>query len=258
VLALAGMVAAAGCKDDHVRLGYRPAVGSSATYRVRVDSHVARVVADQPVQRTSEETVVETTHRVLSASGSGVRVRVVIGQPGAPRRTFVVRFDRAAQLQAVEQVEGVPTSSLGQLGLSEIFPAAAGAPPSRPLSPGDRWDIHERVRLPGDTAARLVTGEGRLASLGHTAGRDVATVTSRLHIPVVASTDVNGSRVELRGTQVTTARSTYDLADGVLWSSAATTTGTLRLVLHPPSGVGGTPVEGTLTYDITSRTTRRV
>jgi hypothetical protein len=36
-----------------------------------------------------------------------------------------MRFDRAAQLTAVESVEGIPAEALGSLGLSEIFPAAA-------------------------------------------------------------------------------------------------------------------------------------
>ena len=65
-------------------------------------------------------------HRVLDASDGTTRVEVRLAREGLGERTFVMRFDRAAQLTAVESVEGIPAEALGSLGLSEIFPCRGG------------------------------------------------------------------------------------------------------------------------------------
>src|SRR5204862_2326468 len=104
--------------------------------------------------------------QVLDARGGTTRVEVQLSRDGIGARAFVMRFDRAAQLTAVESVEGIPAEALGNLGLAEIFPAAAGAPPDRRLRPGDRWPIDDHVQLPGMTAPARLTGEGSLVELG--------------------------------------------------------------------------------------------
>src|SRR3712207_6086484 len=97
--------------------------------------------------------------------------------------TTLFRSDRAGQLAEVERIEGLPAQVLGELGISEIFPAAAAAPPDRPLSPGDRWTINAPVDLPGLAPGRL-RGQGRLIALGVVDGREVATIESVVELTV--------------------------------------------------------------------------
>src|SRR5437588_271995 len=121
---------------------------------------------------------------------------------GGPVRTFVVRVDRAAQLAEVRSVEGVPASALGGLGLAEIFPAAAGAPPDRRLSPGDRWTLDQPVAVSGSGPARL-TGSGRLTELGVVSGRKVATTSSAYRLPVATTTTEEARPLRPDGVQFT-------------------------------------------------------
>jgi hypothetical protein len=185
---------------------------------------------------------------VLDVSGDVVRVRVVLERAGSGARTYVMRFDRAAQLTEVESVEGIPAAALGQLGLSEIFPAAAAAPPSRPLAPGDRWRIDDTVRLPGMDAPARLRGAGRLVELGVVDGHDTATVRSTFTVPVETA--------ELRGTQRTELTTVYDLADGAVRVVTARTTGRFAVTLSPPDGEAGDALEGTLTLELRSETRR--
>jgi hypothetical protein len=184
-------------------------------------------------------------------------VEVVLSRPGLGERTYVMRFDRAAQLTKVETVEGLRSADLGPVGLSEIFPAAAGAPPDQQLGPGDRWVIDDAVQLPGmDTAARL-HGDGQLVELGVEDGHDTAKVRSRTQLPVRSRTSADNGFQVLDGTQRTDVVATYDLADGSVLEATANTTATFRLTLEPPAGQPGEPIVGTLTVSVRS-TTRRV
>lgn len=194
-------------------------------------------------------------HRVLSRDGDAVRVEVRVTVPGVGDQTAVVRLDRAAQLTAIETVEGVPVAALGDLGVSEIFPAAAGAPPDRRLRPGDRWDIDDRLQLDEMADPARLRGVGRLVSLAVVDGRDTATVRSTFSVPIEASISTQRGAGELRGTQRTELTVTYDLADGSVRAADATTTGSFRLVLNPPSDSAARPQIGTLTVEVTSETT---
>jgi hypothetical protein len=251
-LAAALLVAAplAGCDDDTVLLTFRPEVGSTYAYEVEVDSVVTRTVeGEQPTVRR-EHAVLQAHHTVLDAGRDGVRVEVVLRRAGSDSRTFVVRFDRAAQLQAVESIEGIEAEALGELGLSEIFPAAAGAPPDHRLRVGDRWAISDTVELPG-AGARL-SGEGRLTELGVVDDADVATIVTRTALPISSA---DGGQT-LDGSQITESTARHDLADGSVLDSASVTRGEFGVVISPPDGQSGAPVEGALRVEVRSETRR--
>jgi hypothetical protein len=194
---------------------------------------------------------------VLEVGDDGVRVEVALSRPGIGTRTVVVRFDRAAQLTAVESVEGIPADALGELGLTEVFPAAAGAPPDRPLAPGDRWDIDDEVQLDADAAPTRLRGEGRLVELGVEDGRDTATVRTSTRLPVTTTTSTARGTRTLDGVQLTEVTVTYDLADGAVLRAEAVTSGHFELVLGPPPGGGGDPCTGSLDVEVTSTVERR-
>jgi hypothetical protein len=239
-----------------VRLSFQPRPGNRYSYRVEVEAEaVARVGGEDP-RRTQSQNVFEAEQSVLDTDPSGTRVQVRLAEQGALPRTFVVRLDRAAQLAEVQSIEGLPASALGGLGLSEIFPAAAGAPPDRGLAPGARWTIDEPVQLASPERARL-SGEGRLAKLGVIDGRDVATVVSTYRLPVKRTAQERRSKLELTGSQDTNASTTYDLEDGSVISVEARTNGTYDVMLLPPEGTPGAPIPGTLTVTVRS-VTRRV
>jgi hypothetical protein len=250
VLLVAG--ALAGCEDDTVLLTFRPEVGSTYAYEVEVDSVVTRTLEGELPSVRSETALFAARHTVLDAGRDGVRVQVELRRAGSARRTFVVRFDRAAQLQAVESIEGIEIEALGALGLSEIFPAAAGAPPDRRLRPGDRWTIADTIALPGQPGGARLSGSGRLTELGVIDGADVATVVTRIVLPIATTAGTQS----LEGRQVTESTARHDLDDGSVLDASSVTTADYEVVITPPQGRTGAPVEGTLAVEVRS-TTRR-
>lgn len=246
VAALLGVLLTGACRDGTVRVAFRPAEGTRYTYRVTVTADVVTRLGDRPPRHTTEDDVFTARHTVLAAGRTGNTVEVRLEAEGEDPRTFVVRLDRAGQLAAVERIEGIPADVLGGLGLSEIFPAAAAAPPDRPLAPGDRWDI----------GADRLRGRGRLAALGMVGGRKLATVESDYVLPVAQTADESGNRLRFDGSQHTRATSTHDLGDGAVEEVRAETSGTFALQLLPPEGTTGPVVPGTLEVHVRSVTTR--
>lgn len=255
VTALAVAVVAPACGDDdgRVALTYRPAEGTETRYVTEVSSTTisAGLEPCQAADTRTDRTRLDASQRVLDRDGSVVRVEVALSREGIGTRTFVVRFDRAAQLTAVESVEGIPAAALGDLGLSEIFPAAAGAPPDEPLAPGDRWTIDDEIDL-GDDAPTRLRGDGRLVSLGVVDGVDTATVRSSTDLDVRTSTAATTGTRTLDGTQHSEVEAVYDLDTGLLRRAEADTIGTFDLLLGPPPGGEGDPCAGTLTVQLHS------
>lgn len=260
---LAGLLAAplalGACGDDDgaVALTFRPAEGSELHYEMTIESTTSTDLPCPATEQRTDRTTLQTTQRVLDVDDNGARVEVALSRPGIGTRTVVVRFDRAAQLTAVEEIEGIDADALGELGLSEVFPAAAGAPPDRPLAPGDRWAIDADVQLDADGEPARLQGEGRLAALGVEDGTETATVESTTLLPVATSAaSAEGSR-SLDGEQVTEVTATYDLRDGTVRRAESVTTGAFTLELGPPPGGGGDPCVGTLDLEVRSEVSRR-
>lgn len=260
----------AGCRDDHVRVAFRPTVGDVYRYEVTVRSRSeVRLPGERPRVR-DEKVVLQSQHTVLTAGRGGVRVQVVLSDANGGVRTFVVRFDRAAQLESVESDDPVSvvggetgtsgaagTSGAGVFGISEIFPAAAGAPPERPLAPGERWRIDQLVAVPGSIGRAELTGQGRLDELGYIGDAAVARLATTIRLQLTSAQETaDGERVILDGVQTTKQRAAHDLADGAVRSADSTTEGTYALEIDPPGGQLREPVRGTLTVRVRSTTKR--
>lgn len=257
---LAGLAAVllllTGCRDDHVTVAYRPAAGATFTYDIHVVSATTTSLPNRTVTRRPDVADLTASQRVLDAQGDATRVEVTLTREGIGARTFVMRFDRAAQLIAVESVEGIPAEALGTLGLSEIFPAAAGAPPDRPLRPGDRWTIDDQVQLAGMDAPARLQGSGRLVELRVVDGHETATITSQTTLPLTSTAASPDGVQTLTGTQSTTITVVYDLTTGSVRRSTAETTGRFALTLGPPAGQAGTPISGSLDVEVRSEIRR--
>ena len=161
------------CDDPAIRLTYRPKVGTRTVYRLNVTTSSTTKLgrrADPRPQRVLRAAF-RSSWSAPPTPGDDTQVSVRLTGDGQQARDFVVRLDRAGQLATVETVEGVPAAALGNLGISELLPSAAGALPSAPLRPGDRWRISQLLRIGEARAGRLV-GWGRLASLGVSDGTE--------------------------------------------------------------------------------------
>lgn len=254
VLATATLLA---CTDDRVVVSFKPRPGTIYRYDATVSSRTVSQLPGGPEQAIEDRALLHSTLEVLDTTGQAARVRVVVSRPGAGERRFVMLFDRSAQLTAVESVEGIPAGALGELGLTEIFPAGAGAPPQKPLRPGESWKIDDSVKMnAGDAPARL-TGSGRLSELGFIDGRRTATVVSSTKLPVRSVSAAPDAQRTLAGSQRTELNVIYDLDDGAVRHVSAVTTGRYSVTFAPLAGQQGQPVVGSLTVVIRSEIDRR-
>jgi hypothetical protein len=255
-VALAGALVLAGCRSGSVRIDFRPRLNGRYAYTIDVKASTTTAIDGRTPTRNASDQRLQARHVVQEVDRAGVVVDVHVTGQDVPDRSFEVRLDRAASLVEVQRVQDIPTSVLGDLGLSEVFTAAAGAPPDRALRPGARWTIDEPVSLPGARTVRL-TGAGRLTELGVVDGRQVATVVSTYKLPVHQTSTGTEGTVTLDGDQTTDTTATHALTDGAVQSVRARTVGRFRLTLAPPAGANGAVLQGHLDVEVESVTRRQ-
>jgi hypothetical protein len=243
------------CDKGSVHVGFRPEAGASYRYEIRVQSVTTTVLGDAAPDRAEDDVVLESTETVLSSTPGTVEVRVQLRRAGSPDRTFRVRFDRGAQLAAVDAVDGLPPDVLGSVGFPEFLPAAVTAPPDRALSPGEKWKIDAKPALAGAAPVRL-EGTGRLAKVSTSGGRKVASIKAETTLPLSSTTQIGDATANLEGTEVTESTAMRALADGSVQDAESVTTGNFKIVLSPKAGTGGAPVTGTMSVEIRSQTRR--
>jgi hypothetical protein len=251
---LVAVTLSAACTDPAIRVSYRPTVGTRTSYEMRVNTSSTTKLTGVP-RRDRHSFVLQSDQVVRDADpGADTQVAVRLSGAGQKARDFVVRLDRAGQLATVETVEGVPSDALGNLGISELLPSAAGALPRKALRPGDRWRISQLVRIGSLPAGRLV-GWGRLASLGVSHGTELAVVDTEVALPVDRTTDLEtGGTSRLLGSLRTTMHVVQRVKDGVVLQARAHSVGHYKVTLSPPESLDGPPVLGTLTVTISSTT----
>lgn len=257
-VALAGSLALAGCakKEAAVRVGFRPDAGATYRYEIKVQSTTTTNLGDAAPERSVDDVVLESRDTVLDSSPVAVRLQVQLIRQGSPDRTFVVRFDRGAQLAGVEAVDGLPPDVLGSGGgFPEFLPAAATAPPDRPLAPGETWKIDASTAAGTATGARLV-GTGRLLKVMGAGDHKVASIKATTSLPLSSTSRLGDATVTLEGEETTESTATRALADGAVEESSSVTKGTFRLSLNPKPGGQAQPVTGTMTVEIRSQTRR--
>ncbi|MDQ3898468.1 MAG: hypothetical protein M3326_14700 [Actinomycetota bacterium] len=251
-MASAGLTA---CKQESVHVGFRPEAGASYRYEIKVQSVITTVLGDDAPERSVDEVTLESRDTVLSAKPEEIRVQVQLRRSGSPDRTFQVRFDRGARLAGVDQVDGLPPEVLGSVGFPEFLPAAATAPPDRPLSPGEKWKIDATSSGPGGQSARL-EGTGRLVKVTTAGGRKVASIKAETRLPLSTTSAVAGAMVTISGTETTESTAARTLTDGAVQTANAVTKGEYTLTLSPAAGPSAMPVAGTMSVEIRSQTRR--
>jgi len=247
--------ALAGCDKQAVRVGFHPAAGSTYRYEIKVQSTTTTNLGDAPPERSVDDVALESVDTVLDSGPDAVRVQVQLRRTGSPDRTFVVRFDRGAQLAGVDAVDGLPPGVLGPAGFPEFLPAAATAPPDHPLAPGETWKIDATSNPAGGGPVRL-QGSGRLLKVTTSGGRKVASIKAETTVPQSGTSQVGDATLALAGTETTESTTTRALADGAVQDSTSVTRGTFRIVLSPRPGQQAEPVSGTMTVEIRSQTRR--
>jgi hypothetical protein len=252
-LAVGGLTACS--KQSSVHVGFRPAAGATYRYEIKVQSVTTTVLGDDAPERSTDDLTLESQDTVLSAAPEEVKVRVQLMRAGSPDRTFQVRFDRGAQLAGVDAVDGLPPGVLGPVGLPEFLPAAATAPPDRPLSPGEKWKIDATTPATAGTERVRLEGTGRLVKVTTSGGRKVASIKAETSVPLSSTSRVGDATATLTGTERTESTATRSLADGVVQDASSVTRGTYNLVLTPQPG-GGAPVTGTMAVEIRAQTRR--
>ena len=208
--ALVGL-ALAGCAPGTVEIAFSPEEGTVYRYAIDVESTTLTNVEGEEERRSANTFTLAAKHEVQSTDADGSEVKVTLRATGSEPRELLVRLDRAAQLTEVIQVEGLPAEVLGELGLSEIFPAAVGAPPEGPLRPGMTWEVNDPVQITGSPRAQL-SGLGRLDALDVIDGKEVAIVRSSYRLPVSRTSQGANSSQTLEGHQTTRSRTMYDLS----------------------------------------------
>ncbi len=250
-VASAGLTA---CREESVHVGFRPEAGTSYRYEIKVHSVTTTVLGSEAPQRSVDEVTLESRDTVLSAGPEEIKIEVQLRRAGSPDRTFRVRFDRGARLAGVDEVDGLPPEVLGSVGFPPFLPAAATAPPDRPLSPGEEWKIDATSNLPGTESARL-QGTGRLEKVTTAGGRKVASIKAETRLPLSATTRVGGAVVTISGTETTESTAARTLTDGAVQEATAVTKGEYTLSLSP-EGRDSASMNGTMSVEIRSQTRR--
>lgn len=254
-VALAALVLLLVACDPHtVSIRFDPAVGDTYRFRSDISTRVERTIDDETVTEDDDSTL-DATERVIAVNADEITVAVTLERDGATQRTYEVRFDRGDRLTAIDLVEGVPAEALG-LDLATDLPADVASPPTGPLEPGATWTIERTFEVAGQPDQVTVRGRGRVDSLGVIDGHEVAVVEVDLTVPIWNTIETTDGVVTVRGTQQSSSRTTYDLADGAARGDQTEISGELDVVVDPPSGVVADPVEGTIRYRVQTRTER--
>ena len=244
------------CRAHTVAIAFRPEVGATFRYEVRVRATTTTTLEGREPDRRDEEVRLIAEHTVLEAGPSGVRVRVLVGEASTVAEEFIVQFNRAAQLESIEAAEGTPAEIIGALGVPEIFPGGAGGPPARRLAPGDEWSVDRLISVPGASEPSRLRVRGRLRELGLAGDEEVARLRSTTELPSSTIAPTAQGFVVLDGHQRIEQSATYDLDDGAVRTVRATTTGQFDIEVQPPFGTIADPVPGTLEVRVTSHTRR--
>ncbi len=242
------------CDPQTVSIRFDPAVGDSYRFRSDISTRVERTIDGETVTE-DDDSVLDATERVIAVDDDEITAEVTLERDGATRRTYEVRFDRGDRLTAIDLVEGVPAEALG-LDLANDLPADVASPPAGPLEPGATWTIERTFEVAGQPNPVTVRGRGRIDSLGVVDGNDVAVVEVELTVPIWSTIDTTDGVVTVRGTQHSSSRTTYDLADGAARGDRTEISGDLDVVVEPPPGIIADPVRGTIGYRVQTRTER--
>ena len=254
VAATAVLAVVAACEPHTVAVQFEPEVGDRFRFRSDIETEVARTIdGETSVERGASQ--LDATESIIATDDDEIGVEVTVERDGAAARTYEVRFDRTGRLSTIDLVEGVPTEALG-LDLATDLPPDIASPPPGPLEPGAEWSIRRRVQVEGRDDPLIVTGSGRVDSLGVQDGHEVAVVLVELSVPIRSAVDTADGRVTLRGTQTSRSRTTYDLADGTARRDRTRIEGDIDVVVAPPTGIEAPPVAGTVRYDVRSDTHR--
>ena len=162
----------AACRSDTVSVAYAPEIGDSYEYRYDIEATVTRTVEGEEPNVVEVDTVLLAEQDVQAQSRTGTRIRLELIREGGVARTAVVLVDRAGSLEGVELVDDLDAAVFGVADAGSLVPTNLGAPPDRPLAPGDRWTVSD-VPLASTSTSAGSSARAR-ATTSATTGRHAA------------------------------------------------------------------------------------
>jgi len=241
-----GALALLGCRPGTVSLGVAPREGDTYRYRYEIELSLTRIVEGSAPEVTELVATLISDQEVLEVTEDGALVEVTLTSDGTAPRTAVVQLDRAGSLQAIEEIEGLPSDEIGLPAAGSLLASTSIEPPDRPLAPGTRWTIDD-----GD-----ITGTARLDRLGVIDDHEVAVVRASLMEALRETVTAEDSEVTLDGDLRSVTSTTFDIADGAVREADTQAEGNVDLQISPPTGVTAPPVMATISYELRVRTTR--
>ena len=251
---MAGALALAACEEHTITIQFEPMVGDRYRLESEVDAEILRTV-DGEVDVERSESRLSASETVTAVDEDEIAVEVSVERDGAVPRRYEVRFGPSGHLSAIDLVEGVPTPALG-LDLASGLPPDLVSPPTGPLEPGATWSNEREITNPDTDETVVVSGTGRLESLGVVDGVPIASVVVEVDVPLRSVESTADGRVTVRGRQTVVSRTRYDLDNGTARHDRTDIRGEIDVLVEPPEGIDAPPVPGTIRYDIEAETHR--
>ena len=221
------LLALGACSNGKIPLEYNFEEGDGTRYRWTIDSRTS-------VNSTSQESVTTTNmivdvHEQVSQEKGEDPVLTITLAPSRLRQgnramnipePMTVKYQLNKQGEIVKPVTdelAAPAASAVELGATLV--RSRIALPSDPVGIGDEWDTP--LVLDGDLGNINLAGQGKLLGFELKGKRKLARIETTRSGDIVTHEQQGGVPVQLRGTSRSTAISSLDVDNGVLYATSA-------------------------------------
>jgi hypothetical protein len=256
------LLAATGCTEDSVDLGYSLEPGRSLQYTLRLDARVFRTLEGETREQSVQATFLAGQQIEEPLPGGGARATfslrptslVVDGgtvDPGEAQE-FEVDLGPDGRVVAIAQpaepasppADEDGTEAVAALGIERLLPRLRPVLPGEPVRTGEEWS--SGTRFTDEDGEFSLALDSRLARLGIERGYRAAMVRTSYVSPVDRRETFVNAVAEIQGTDEGVQRAWFSL-EGFLIRSVGDSVGRYRVTFRPPGGETGlAPVQGAL------------
>ena len=222
------LLALASCADGKIPLAYNFEEGEGTRYLWTIDSRTSvNSSSEQSVTTTSMVVDVheqvnrakkgEETLLTITLTPKSVREGVRAVKPPGP---ITVKYQLNTKGEIVKPVASeLAPQAASAIELGATLIRSRIALPPGPVGIGDQWETP--LILDGDLGNIKLDGQGKLLGFELKGKRKLARIETVRTGDIVTHQQQGGVPVRLRGTSTSTANSSLDIDDGVLYSSSA-------------------------------------